>query len=121
MVITALLDCFRSEVRLASVRLPQKSQIESFFLENSPIHQSLQGPFLFVFVHLLSRPPTRHPKRSEGSPYVAAVFRPARATAASAVAPHVDFTSGSFFEYEGDAICAPKSVRDRILLLNSPL
>jgi hypothetical protein len=30
------------------------------------------------------RPPTRQPERSEGSPYVPAVFRPARATAACA-------------------------------------
>jgi hypothetical protein len=31
----ALVEYFCSEVRLASARLPQKSQIESFFLETS--------------------------------------------------------------------------------------
>src|SRR5258707_11458523 len=35
MVIVALVDSFCSEVRLASARLPQKSQILSFFLEIS--------------------------------------------------------------------------------------
>src|SRR6202158_6174698 len=33
--IIALVDFFRSVVRLASARLPQRSQIESFFLETS--------------------------------------------------------------------------------------
>jgi hypothetical protein len=67
--IIALLDCFRSEVRLASARLPKKSQNLIFL--SGDFHQSLQGPFLFVFFHVCRRPPLPHspPRRH---PYLCA-------------------------------------------------
>jgi hypothetical protein len=46
-------------VRLASARLPQKIQNLIFLSGDFHVHQSLQGPFLFVFVHLCRRPPLR--------------------------------------------------------------
>src|SRR5216684_3415350 len=55
-VIVALVDYFCSEVRLASAWLPQKSQNLIFLSGDLHVHQSLQGPFLFVFIHLCRRP-----------------------------------------------------------------
>src|SRR5216683_1200607 len=49
-VIIALVDSFCSEVRLASARLPKKSQNLIFLSGDFHVHHSLQGPFLFVFV-----------------------------------------------------------------------
>src|SRR5216684_3852744 len=69
-VIVVLVDSCRSEVRLASHEAPQKIPKSNLPSGDFHVHQSLQGPFLSVFVHLCRRPPAPcHPERSEGSAF----------------------------------------------------
>src|SRR5258708_14971610 len=58
-VIIPLVECSRSEWRLASARLP-KNPKSNLLSGDFYVHQSLQGPFLFVFFHLYRRPPVPH-------------------------------------------------------------
>src|SRR6266404_198956 len=85
-IIDTLVYYFRSKVRLASASArPAPQNPKSNPSSGDPhVHQSLHRPFLSV---VRSSLPTAtnaspHPECSEG--YVAAVFRPAGATAASA-------------------------------------
>ena len=70
MVIVTLVDSFRSEVRLASARLPKKSQNLIFFLETSMSNRSKDRSDLCSFTFVDGRR-CRIPRRAD-HPYLCA-------------------------------------------------
>src|SRR5690349_11962843 len=96
--IIALVDCFCSEVCLASARLPQNPKIESFFLETSMSNRSKDRSSLCSFTFVEGRH-CRIP-RQVGHPYISAFHarKEAQSLAGQAAGKDIDSVSaGSTF------------------------